>query len=459
MDHKNISSLRDNAPFNTLHIKSEINGLVHNFRQSQHNDNIAIGGGSGEDLLVTGEQATQFEEELYSYYYQNNFVKELNFYAEQDRDIWNPYVEIGTIQKTVDKDFIKDKAIVDYLDKQGFRATRESLPQGLGYKLIPKKSILILPFEKFTYTYQGNVKGKYQINGKNTSSNFLHFKPSSRETGEAVLPYKNSGEEDILNNILRYEPLNDLTSTMWFNHTFYNAIYKFITERPEKKIRRYIDTKGTVDMMNTMIDYLSEISFSEYALNHEGRIKQFNASGKLESIGKNIGGEKHGFWEYFNEEGKLIKSCSYRQGVNRDTLKTYDDLGRLSTLKVYNYGDSYTFAYNDDGYKFEYTHNTDGIKHGPHNIYRPDGRLFRTEIYEEGLLLRDVRFYYEKGILLGKSKLINGKLNGHTTFYHKNGKLEEEGEYMNGKKQGSWKVYDKNGNYLQTEEYINDKKQ
>ncbi len=105
------------------------------------------------------------------------------------------------------------------------------------------------------------------------------------------------------------------------------------------------------------------------------------------------------------------------------------------------------------GYYLEKT----GKKHGEWTYYFENGKLMRTEKYEDGKLISKkglTRFekVFEKGELVWH-KPINGvgfvdennKKSGEWKFYDENGKLRQIGSYMDGKREGEWKHYHKNG--------------
>lgn len=141
----------------------------------------------------------------------------------------------------------------------------------------------------------------------------------------------------------------------------------------------------------------------------EGTYHDF--SGKLTSEIKNGNGTRP-----FYQEGVLVESREFQDGVSQGEVRRYDPLGRL--LSLY--------------------HEKEGMKHGPEWIYyvtsekgEPQPKLY-IEWYEDSIH-GICRSWYPTGVLESEREVIDNKKHGLSTAWYKDGALMLIEEYQGDK--------------------------
>ena len=143
---------------------------------------------------------------------------------------------------------------------------------------------------------------------------------------------------------------------------------------------------------------------------HIVRTTLYDQNGKKAAIGKYFDFEKDSIWDYYNSNGTLINTESYKKGVKQGKWQTFSS---------------------QTGILLEEKNYTDGQLNGPYCTYFADGKI-------------STRFNY-----------YNGKLHGLTESYYPGEVLYIHGFYKQGSKTGSWDYYDGDGKIRKTVEYRN----
>jgi len=73
-----------------------------------------------------------------------------------------------------------------------------------------------------------------------------------------------------------------------------------------------------------------------------------------------------------------------------------------------------------------------------------NGKISKTETYDEGVLDGDYSEFYDSGNLKESGKYEDGKREGIWKTYYETGKIKIRGKYREGEKVGVWKTYYKN---------------
>jgi antitoxin component YwqK of YwqJK toxin-antitoxin module len=113
----------------------------------------------------------------------------------------------------------------------------------------------------------------------------------------------------------------------------------------------------------------------------------------------NVNGNRHGYWEYYYDNGNL----------------------------------SYKGNYVDD------------IKHGYWEYYWSNGNLFYKVNYVDDIKHGYWEYYWSNGNLMYKGTYVDGKQHGYWEEYWSNGNLMYKGNYVDGNKHGYWERYHENG--------------
>ncbi|MFT4521607.1 MAG: antitoxin component YwqK of YwqJK toxin-antitoxin module [Bacteroidia bacterium] len=125
-----------------------------------------------------------------------------------------------------------------------------------------------------------------------------------------------------------------------------------------------------------------------------------------------------------------------------------------------------TGSYSDDTYQikhgyFEYFHDNgeksltctynDGSYEGAYYQYYTDGNIRLESTYVDNELAGPYKRYFENGKLKTDMFYTNGKAEGEAKYYHETGELSSEGVFKEDLRINEWKFYDENGEYLASE--------
>ncbi|TAL57130.1 MAG: hypothetical protein EPN85_14565 [Bacteroidetes bacterium] len=152
----------------------------------------------------------------------------------------------------------------------------------------------------------------------------------------------------------------------------------------------------------------------------------YHPNGKTEQKGKyDKKGKPQSLWQWFYDNGKLLREENYLNGKREGALTEWNDSGRVIT-------------------KGEYV---DGLKEGKWFYQIQDYR-------EEGVYKSDQKdgpwesYYVENNKVRFAGKFIEGFPDGKHSYYFYDGKLSEEGKYVMGNKNGKWEYYNPDGTIL-----------
>jgi antitoxin component YwqK of YwqJK toxin-antitoxin module len=96
----------------------------------------------------------------------------------------------------------------------------------------------------------------------------------------------------------------------------------------------------------------------------------------------------------------------------------------------------------------KYKINSGGHKNGYYSCYYPDGTVFMSCFFIDGLRQGTFNMYYPNGLLKESCLYIYGKREGDYKSYHPNGILFEKICYRRNIIHGKYEIFDKNGNYF-----------
>lgn len=210
------------------------------FQAGTHYSNVFLGG-FGDDLLWTsGEQNTIFEQFVYYYYELSGATPVLKADIEMKKDfstnVLNPYIETGTIERTVDYELIKNPELQIQLKENNFDnlpSTNLNEPNSVKVTLETKdKGLTILyPTKNITYALHEKVKGEYTFNNSNFKGQFLHFLPQKIDTHYGFMRIGRHFPSNDLFTAISFTPV----STYKMSKSIFDSIYKSINN-PELEI-------------------------------------------------------------------------------------------------------------------------------------------------------------------------------------------------------------------------------
>ena len=196
-------------------------------------------------------------------------------------------------------------------------------------------------------------------------------------------------------------------------------------------------------------------------------------------------GNKEGKWITFYPDGKKYIEENYKDGLLDGYYKEYDQVGNLKVVLFYKDGklvdlsaknDSISTPvdirnkYDDNGNLIESGAYRNGVPIGIHRKYDKNGKIVHAWIYDntgkvtaEGIITEKGekegmwKFYYENGAVRAEGKYLHNQRTGPWKFYGRDGKLEQTGTYRRGKAEGTWRWYFDNSALRREEEFFNGK--
>ncbi len=137
----------------------------------------------------------------------------------------------------------------------------------------------------------------------------------------------------------------------------------------------------------------------------------YHRNGKVMSRGTYIYKQRHGLWEFFDEDEKLITEEIYDHGVKTGNWKVYYYNGNLN----------------------EETTWEDDKKNGAWKQYFTDGTLKVNGTYKNDLLEGETIYYHPDGSVMVRGDYIHNLKNGTWVFFDEEGILVKEQEYKMGR--------------------------
>jgi antitoxin component YwqK of YwqJK toxin-antitoxin module len=163
-------------------------------------------------------------------------------------------------------------------------------------------------------------------------------------------------------------------------------------------------------------------------------------------------GLRDGYFKYYDDEGNLIKTEKWVNGVLIEDAaetqplrvrRTLHDNGELKTL---------------GGYR-------NGSPDGVHREYDENGNVIASRIYQNGFLYaqggivdpqgrkqENWTYFYPDGSKRAEGAFKNDLKVGVWKYYHTNGKIEQTGKYVQGQPEGAWTWYYPDG-MIRVEEF------
>ena len=151
------------------------------FKKGVHFSNVFIGGFGDEIMWTSGTQNNEFDKTLYYYFYYNTIHCDVKLKNTFQEHYYNPYIETGTLNKTVDYDLINDADTERMLRNKGFKNKKSSSldkPNLPKIELVTSNNMkMIFPQKKVRYKFQDKVKNEYYANGTEYKGTYLYYRP------------------------------------------------------------------------------------------------------------------------------------------------------------------------------------------------------------------------------------------------------------------------------------------
>ena len=117
------------------------------------------------------------------------------------------------------------------------------------------------------------------------------------------------------------------------------------------------------------------------------------------SEGIYLNNKKFGLWKYYNNEGKLRKTCEFKNGKITGTSKRYHENGKLNIKITHQTKHSFEFEfYNESGNIDNKGQYSKGGKNGVWTKYYNDGKIKSSQSYKKGKKTGKQKHYKKKVI-------------------------------------------------------------
>lgn len=193
LSFSSVNAKRFSSNVTNVKVKTKHDGKKWlSFRKSVQYSNVFLGG-NGDEILWNGKQYSSFKKNVYYYFYVQSLSADIKLKKTFDKKYYNPYIETGTIIKTVDYRLISNNEIRSQLKRNGFinkpgSTTNPNLPA------IKLKSArfrkMLFPEKKINYVLQDKkVSGSYIHNRRKYTKPFLYFIPTQKTSHYGTIQY------------------------------------------------------------------------------------------------------------------------------------------------------------------------------------------------------------------------------------------------------------------------------
>ncbi|MCB0429037.1 MAG: toxin-antitoxin system YwqK family antitoxin [Flavobacteriales bacterium] len=178
--------------------------------------------------------------------------------------------------------------------------------------------------------------------------------------------------------------------------------------------------------------------------------KVYHENGQVVAMGRYIGQEKDGVWQYFNEKGQKTSQESFKKGVKDGTFEEYyPETGNIVNRMQWKDGkkDGDWVQQFEDGTIRTTGHYTDDHLEGDVTFHYPSGKVQMTGPYVKGIKNGTWKYFLGDGRLGSIVRYSNGymtgstRVNGTFTEYHPGRIPAKVMNYVNGKLEGEYLEY------------------
>lgn len=216
----------------------------------------------------------------------------------------------------------------------------------------------------------------------------------------------------------------------------------------------------------------------------QGTHREYFENGKIKKEENYLDDQLHGYFREFDGRGELIVAMRYERGqimeeIDEDLKElldmksTFDEQGRLIFTGGYKEGIPVgihrfydttgvvenAYMYNESGKKIsEGIIDEQGRKRGGWKDFYITGEMRAKGNYVDNLRSGIWTFYFRTGGIEQKGRFERGRYQGMWNWYYPNGNTWREESYFNGREDGLFVEYDQKGNILTKGDYINGEK-
>jgi antitoxin component YwqK of YwqJK toxin-antitoxin module len=259
-----------------------------------------------------------------------------------------------------------------------------------------------------------------------------------------------------------------------FDDFIYTLTYSIENEEFKKIIEK--NTKSTVVFLEDLKkEWVKIVSKNNIFFNGKQQDVTYEYTDSYaDAIGKFEDGKRIGFWQFYNESGRLTAEGNFDAYGNRtDKWTWYSALNKIKETASYKEGllQGQNLMFHENGKKYvDAIYKNDSLN-GKYEYYTNNGALAQRKYfkagnldsiykayfkvgeknleyyfpYKNGQIQGEALEYYANGDLFEKTYYVSGNKNGLKTGFHFNQQIASEINYANGELNGSYKSYHTNG--------------
>ncbi len=395
MNQVNANNLNFNAPTfsNEQVAKQKLKGNQYGFSKTL--DNTSIIGGLNGYAIATLEKYKDFYETIYFYNKAGRNIKDLKLPTSLESNIWMPYIEVGRAEKFIEYEYIENEGLKLKLKEKGVKELpmseyRVKDADGIIYNLTSKRKILLFPSAKVSYVFSS--QDELIETNSNKKQLYNIYTPTKTERYINQKYYAGTTSYISLNQIKKFDVFKS-ANPIYYSTTFLDGnLSKSETSKLNDVVGSHFSKMGSSNIYYKMFEYFNSIDLSENGITYEGRKPSYDSNGKLETVGISIDGKKVGWWDYYNQAGKIYEKIEYIAGVKVEKIVFDENEIAIIRQQFYSSGIlSMSYHYNpitkirtrklyDEGIV------TSEIDSEAKGIYDEDGKRIESREYEYGIL-------------------------------------------------------------------------
>ena len=148
-------------------------------------------------------------------------------------------------------------------------------------------------------------------------------------------------------------------------------------------------------------------------------------------------GQKQGYWEKRQENGKVKYKGQFNDNIPYGKFKYYDEKGVLeTTMEFISEDTALATHFHNNGKKAAYGYYVNQQKEGKWRFYDKKGVLANEQEYHEGKKNGPLKVYNLNGTISRETFFVDDIENGYRKTYDSEGKLLTEGEIKDGQPDG-----------------------
>lgn len=149
-----------------------------------------------------------------------------------------------------------------------------------------------------------------------------------------------------------------------------------------------------------------------------------------------------GVWNNWEQDGRLVSTYNYRNGLRDGGYITYDEGGAPVATGQYRNGgfDGVQKIARADGYRTEIVYR-DGKREGAETTWYPNGQIALQALYANDVQEGPMSAYADTGMIESVAPYANGVVEGIVQTFHPDGKLHSEEAYSNNEPNGASTFY------------------